>query len=50
MSAFPTQPFLDSAAIAGDAEALRQRAAESGYLYFSGLLEPADTVEGMTCG
>lgn len=39
MGAFLTQAFQDSAAIADDAEALQRRAAESGYLYISGLLE-----------
>jgi len=43
MGAFPIQPFVDSAAIAGDAEALRDRAADSGYLYFSDHLE-ADVI------
>jgi len=45
MISFPTQSFLDSAAIAGDAKALRSRAAESGYLYFSGLLEPGPILD-----
>lgn len=39
MGGFLTHSFQDSAAIAGDAEAMRRRAAVSGYLYFPGLLE-----------
>lgn len=43
MGPFLTQTFQDSAVIAGEAHSLRRRAAGSGYLYFSGLLE-AETI------
>lgn len=45
MPDFLTEPFVDSAPIAGDAVALQQRAAESGYLYFPGLLPAATVME-----
>lgn len=34
------KPFQDATPITGDAHQLRRRAAESGYLFFQGLLEP----------